>query len=296
MAKLFYPHFRMKTFKNASKVRQVVYSVMIALAVTIPWVYSQSADSITILHTNDTHSQVEPLEMGKRDQFAAGYARRMGFVQQQREIDPDLLLLDAGDFCQGTPYFNFYHGRIEVDAMNRMHYDAITLGNHEFDNGVDTLAAVLREAQFAVVCANYDVSHSPLEGIVKPYTVIRRAGLRIGIFGLGVDPTGLVAEKNFAPLRYLPPLPIAQEMANTLREKERCDIVICLSHMGTHGQENSDIWLAQNTYNIDVIIGGHTHKIVENLQVANLNGDSVLLAQSGKAGARIGKILLKTDQ
>jgi 5'-nucleotidase len=248
------------------------------------------------LHTNDTHSQVEPLEPGKRDQLAAGYARRMGFVQQQREIDPDLLLVDAGDFCQGTPYFNFFHGRVEVDAMNRMGYDAITLGNHEFDNGVDTLAAVLREAQFAVVCANYDVSHSPLEGIVKPYTVIRRAGLRIGIFGLGVDPTGLVAEKNFAPLRYLPPLPIAQEMANTLREKERCDIVICLSHMGTHGQENSDIWLAQNTYNIDVIIGGHTHKIVENLQVANLNGDSVLLAQSGKAGARIGKILLKTDQ
>ena len=277
-------------YKDASKLLLVCLCSLLLVAC------APQAESLTILHTNDTHSQVEPIAAGKRDAFHAGYARRMGIIQQERALDPNLILVDAGDFCQGTPYFNFYHGRIEVDAMNRMHYDAITLGNHEFDYGVDTLAAVLRDAQFAVVCANYDVTNSPLEGIVKPYTVIRRAGLRIGIFGIGVNPHGLVAERNFAPLRYLDPLPAAQEAANTLRDKERCDIVICLSHQGTHGQENSDIWLAQNSYNIDVIVGGHTHKIVENLHVANLHGDSVLLAQSGKAGARIGKILLKTDQ
>jgi 5'-nucleotidase len=149
------------------------------------------------LHTNDTHSQVEPLEEGKRDAKFAGYARRMGLIDKMRKDDPQLLLFDAGDFSQGTPYFNFYHGRIEVDAMNRMGYDAITLGNHEFDYGVDTLAVVLKDAQFDVVCANYDVTNSPLENIVKPYTIIKRSNMRIGVFGIGVNPQSLIAERNF---------------------------------------------------------------------------------------------------
>ena len=249
--------------------------------------------TITILHTNDTHSQVEPLEPGKRDANCAGYARRMGFINQERTIDPDLLLFDAGDFSQGTPYFNFYHGRIEVDAMNKMGYDAITLGNHEFDYGVDTLASVLQEAQFHVVCANYDVSNSPLENIVKPYTIIRRKNLRIGVFGIGINPKGLISEKNFSPLHYLPPIESAQQTANTLKEKKRCDLVICLSHQGTH---LGDIELAQATRNIDIIIGGHTHKVVENLYIKNLDGDSVLLAQVGKSGARIGKIRVEMTE
>lgn len=252
--------------------------------------------TLTILHTNDTHSQVESLEEGKRDANCGGYARRMGFITQQRKITPYLLLLDGGDFCQGTPYFNFYHGRVEIDAMNRMGYDAVTLGNHEFDYGVDTLATVLQDAQFDVVCANYDVTNSPLKDIVKPYTIIRRDDLLIGIFGIGVDPKGLIAEKNFYPLQYLDPITTAQDIANMLKNQKKCDVIICLSHQGTHPSTNgkmSDIELATATRNIDVIIGAHTHKIVNNLYVNNLDGDSVLLTQVGKAGARMGKIELK---
>ena len=255
--------------------------------------------TIIILHTNDTHSQIEPLEEGKRDEFCGGYARRMGYIQQMRNEHPDLIVLDAGDFSQGTPYYNFYHGRVEIDAMNRMQYDAITLGNHEFDYGVDTLAAVLQLAHFPIVCANYDVTGTPLEGLVVPYTVIKRSGLRIGVFGIGVNPKGLIAEKNFAPLQYMDPVASAQQVANVLRDEEKCDAVICLSHQGTHpmlGGNISDMELAEKTQNIDVIIGAHTHKIVENLYVKNLHGDSVLLTQTGKAGARIGEILLEIGE
>jgi 5'-nucleotidase len=255
--------------------------------------------TIIILHTNDTHSQIEPLEAGKRDEFCGGYARRMGYIQQMRNEHPDLIVLDAGDFSQGTPYYNFYHGRIEIEAMNRMQYDAITLGNHEFDYGVDTLAAVLELAHFPIVCANYDVTGTPLEGLVLPYTVIKRSGVRVGVFGIGVNPKGLIAEKNFAPIQYLNPITSAQQAANILSEEEKCDVVVCLSHQGTHpmsGENISDMELAEKTQNIDVIIGAHTHKIVENLYVENLNGDSVLLTQTGKAGARIGEILLEIGE
>ena len=253
---------------------------------------------ITILHTNDTHSQVEPIEAGKRDGNHAGYARRMGIIEQERDKTPNVLLVDAGDFSQGTPYFNLYHGRVEVDAMNRMGYDAVTLGNHEFDNGVDTLAAVLKDAKFAVVSANYDVQGTALEGIVKPYVILRRGGMKIGLFGLGVNPKGLVAEKNFAPVKYLEPIPVAQEISTLLKEQHHCDLVVCISHMGTfaHGDKPSDTLLAQSTRYIDVIIGGHTHRIVTNHYVENLDGDSVLLAQMGKSGARIGKITLKMGE
>ena len=253
---------------------------------------------ITILHTNDTHSQVEPIEAGKRDGNHAGYARRMGIIEQERDKTPNVLLVDAGDFSQGTPYFNLYHGRVEVDAMNRMGYDAVTLGNHEFDNGVDTLAAVLKDAKFAVVSANYDVQGTALEGIVKPYVILRRGGMKIGLFGLGVNPKGLVTERNFAPVKYLEPIPVAQEISTLLKEQHHCDLVVCISHMGTfaHGDKPSDTLLAQSTRYIDVIIGGHTHRIVTNHYVENLDGDSVLLAQMGKSGARIGKITLKMGE
>ena len=249
--------------------------------------------TVTILHTNDTHSQIEPLEPGKRDADCGGYARRMGLISQERAKDPNLLLFEAGDFSQGTPYFNFYHGRIEVDAMNRMGYDAVVLGNHEFDYGVDTLAAVLKNAQFAVVCANYDVTNSPLENIVKPYTILRRENLRIGVFGISIDPQGLISEKNFQPLQYLDPVESAQQTANLLKEQKDCDLVVCLSHRGTH---QGDVELAKATRNIDIIIGGHTHKIVENMYVENIDGDSVLLSQMGKSGARIGKISVEMEE
>lgn len=277
----------MKIYKSVSKFIVVLLTCCCA-ACTQPKLHT-----LTILHTNDTHSQVEALEEGKRDEFCGGYTRRMGLIAQERKADPNLLVFDAGDFCQGTPYFNFYHGRIEIDAMNRMGYDAVTLGNHEFDNGVDTLAAILQGAQFPVVCANYDVKGSVLEGLVLPYTVIRRQNVRIGVFGIGVDPAGLIAERNFAPLQYLDPIATAQDVANTLKNKEKCDVIVCLSHQGTHPSTEgklSDVELAQATRNIDIIIGAHTHKTLTNVYIPNLDGDSVFLAQMGKSGARIGKI------
>lgn len=283
----------MKTYKNVSKY------ISILLCCCCVACSQSKIQTLTIIHTNDTHSQVEPLEEGKRDALCGGYARRMGLINQERKKDPNLLLFDAGDFSQGTPYFNFYHGRVEIEAMNRMGYDAIMLGNHEFDNGVDTLAVVLKEAKFPIVCANYDVKGSALEGIVKPYTIIHRGNLRIGVFGIGVDPKGLVADRNFYPLQYLDPITKAQEVANILKNEKKCDIIICLSHQGTHISTDgklSDMELAQATKNIDIIIGAHTHKIVENLYIPNIDGDSVLLMQTGKAGARIGKIKVEMQE
>lgn len=283
----------MKTYKNVSKY------IGILLCCCCVACSQSKIQTLTIIHTNDTHSQVEPLEEGKRDALCGGYARRMGLINQERKKDPNLLLFDAGDFSQGTPYFNFYHGRVEIEAMNRMGYDAIMLGNHEFDNGVDTLAVVLKEAKFPIVCANYDVEGSALEGIVKPYTIIRRGNLYVGVFGIGVDPKGIVADRNFYPLQYLDPITTAQEVANTLKNEKKCDIIICLSHQGTHTSTDgklSDMELAQATKNIDIIIGAHTHKIVENLYIPNIDGDSVLLMQTGKAGARIGKIKVEMQE
>lgn len=252
-----------------------------------------AADHLTILHTNDTHSQVLPRAKGD-----GGYARRMGLIESYRQQDPDLILLDAGDFCQGTPYFNYFHGRVEIEALNRMGYDAVTLGNHEFDNGLDTLAAVLRLAKFPVVCANYDVTGTPLEGIVKPYTIIRRAGLRIGVFGIGVNPFSLIAESNFAPIRYLEPYPVAQEMADLLRSKG-CDVVVCLSHQGTYAKSEgayNDADMCAATRGIDVIIGGHTHELYPAERVKNADGVDIPLVQMSKAGSNLGRIVLSLSQ
>lgn len=258
-------------------------SILLCLAACTP------QDHLTILHTNDTHSQVEPRPDGK-----GGYARRMGLIKQERQKDRNLLLLDAGDFSQGTPYFNFYHGRVEIDAMNRMGYDAACLGNHEFDNGLDTLAAVLREAKFPIVCANYDFSGTPLADIVKPYVILYKGGVKIGIFGLGCDPKGLISAKNFEPARWFEPCAVAQVMANTLRS-EGCDVVVCLSHLGTYGkapEDPCDVKTVSATRGIDVVIGGHTHRLYDHLRVPNLDGDSVPVCQMAKSGTYLGKIML----
>lgn len=265
--------------------RNIHYSLFILLCL----VACTPQDHLTILHTNDTHSQIEPKANGQ-----CGYARRMGLIRQERQADKHLLLLDAGDFCQGTPYFNFYHGRVEIDAMNRMGYDAATLGNHEFDNGLDTLAAVIKGARFPFVCANYDFTGTALEDLIRPYTIIRKGGLKIGVFGLGCDPKGLIAEKNFLPAQYNDPYPVAQRVTDELRA-QGCDIVVCLSHMGTYGKAPEDVCdvnLAAQTRGIDVIIGGHTHKLYDHLKVANLDGDSIPVCQMSKGGAYLGKIVL----
>ena len=245
-------------------------------------------DHLTILHTNDTHSQVEPLSTGK-----GGYARRMALINEERKADKNLLLVDAGDFSQGTPYFNFYRGRVEIDAMNYIGYDAATLGNHEFDNGLDSLAMVVKLANFPIVCANYDFTGTVLEGLIPPFTIVKKNGLKVGIFGLGCDPKGMIANYNFDPIQYLEPYSVAQEMADTLHTLG-CDVVVCLSHLGTFGKDKdavSDTAMVARTHGIDVVIGGHTHKM-HDLRIPNLEGDSIPVCQMGKSGVCLGKIVL----
>lgn len=248
----------------------------------------EPSERLTILHTNDTHSQIEP-----KSNNLGGYARRMGIIAQERMADSELLLVDAGDFSQGTPFFNFFHGRVEIDALNRMGYDAATLGNHEFDNGLDTLAMLLRKANFPVVCANYDCTGTPIEGLVLPYTIVHKNGHKVGIFGIGVNPESLIAPKNFGNIKYLEPYAKAQEMASLLRHDKHCDVVVCLSHLGTLSSRGDacDSVMASQTRDIDVIIGGHTHKM-HDLRVVNPDGKETVVVQMGKSGQNVGKIEL----
>lgn len=252
------------------------------------------AKELTILHTNDTHSQVEPLDAKVKNGNLGGYVRRMEMIGCYRQTD-NVLLVDAGDFCQGTPYFNLYRGRVEVDAMNRMGYDAATLGNHEFDNGVDTLAVILKKATFPIVCTNYDVKGTALEGLVKPYCIVKKQGLKIGIIGLTVDLNGLTMAKNYAGLTYREPVKAANDMADFLKNTEKCDLVICLSHLGYDEPPVCDLDLARNSKDIDVIVGGHSHTMVVNEKVPNLPGDTVIIAQMGKSGAYLGCMKLKFE-
>lgn len=252
-------------------------------------------DTLIILHTNDTHSQVEPLSVGAKNGNMAGYVRRYALIDSLRNTDTaPLLLVDAGDFSQGTPYYNFYHGRVEVQAMNRMHYDAVTLGNHEFDNGIDTLAAILQNATFPVVCCNYDVSKTALNSLVHPYAILNKQGLKIGITGVGVNPSGLIYDKNFEGIIYHEPYKAVNDVAAFLKEHEKCDIVVCLSHLGAEYENTdipSDVQLVKQSQHIDAVIGGHTHTYMQK-KVANLLGDSIPVVQVGKCGAYIGKLTL----
>lgn len=269
-----------------------------ACALVLAGCARQPATTLTILHTNDTHSQVEPTDpQAKKNADLGGYARRMGLIAQERQADPNLLLLDAGDFSQGTPYFNFYHGRVEIDAMNRMRYDAGTFGNHEFDNGVDTLAMLVKRAKFPFVCANYDFTGTALEGKVKPYTIIRRAGRRIGIIGIGVSPADLISEEKFGGIRYLDPVPVINRYADELRNGKRCDVVIVLSHLGTDNSNGlGDEHITPELHNVDLIIGGHTHHVIDGKRVPDADGHEVVLCQAGKAGMQIGKIVLNLSE
>ena len=267
------------------------YKILFAALLSVVLCVScEQQKKVVILHTNDTHSQIEPKADG-----TCGYARRMGLIAKEREANPDLFLFDAGDFCQGTPYFNYYYGRVEVEALNYMRYDAVTLGNHEFDNGLDSLAMLIRLLNCPVVCANYDPAGSVLEGLIKPYVIIERGGVRVGVFGLGVNPEGLIAMKNFLPMHYNDPLPVADKISTMLRDSLHCDLVVCLSHLGTqyeNGKKVSDEDVARASHNIDVIIGGHTHKMFPDYHLKNADGRDVLLSQMGKSAKAVGRIEL----
>jgi len=273
--------------------------IAFALIVLTFTAFAQQKIKLVILHTNDTHSQVEPTEKSSSNTAdMGGYARRMGIINQVREQEKNVLLLDAGDFSQGTPYFNFYNGRVEVDAMNRMKYDAITLGNHEFDNGIDTLAVILNNAQFPIISSNYQFDKTPLIGLIKPYLILERSGLRIGILALNVNPKSLIIENNYKGLVYQDPIEKANEISALLRKKEKCDVIICLSHLGADSTKTdvNDYEIAHKTRYIDLIIGGHTHTLLENVTTKNAAGKPVVIAQMGKSGLYLGKVELELEK
>lgn len=248
---------------------------------------------LVILHTNDTHSQVEPTEKSNlKTADMGGYARRMGVIEKIRSEEKNVLLFDTGDFSQGTPYFNFFNGRVEIDALNRMQYDAGTLGNHEFDNGIDTLAVILQKARFPMISSNYEVDNTPIKNQIQPYIILKKFGLKIGIMALNVDPKSLIIESNYRGLVYRDPIEKAQELSAFLKNKKKCDLVICLSHLGSDSTsvDVNDFTVAHQTKHIDIILGGHSHSLLENVKTNNANGKKVIISQMGKSGLYLGRI------
>ena len=255
---------------------------------------------ITILHTNDVHSHIDPFPAtDARNPNQGGVARRATLIEQIRTENPNTLLLDAGDIFQGTPYFNFYGGEIEFKLMSMLKYDAATLGNHDFDNGIDGLLSQLPNAKFEIINGNYDFSNTIMDGQIKPYKIFTKDGLKIGVFGLGVELEGLVTKGLYKETKYLDPIEIAQDLTRELKNEQKCDLVICLSHLGFKYQDNtvSDIVLAQNTENIDLIIGGHTHTFLDKPVVEiNRKGQKVLINQVGCYGIYLGRIDFYFDE
>ncbi|MEM9327239.1 MAG: metallophosphatase [Bacteroidota bacterium] len=248
---------------------------------------------LTILHTNDMHSQIDPFEEG-RNKGLGGMAARASAIQQVRSEEELVLLLDVGDVFQGTPYFNMFGGELELKLMSQMGYDATTIGNHEFDNGLEGLDHAMQFANFPYLCANYDLSQTVIAGKVAPFKIFDRGGVKIGVFGLGIELEGLVNPSMYGRTIYQDPIPVAREMVQELN-RQKCDLVICLSHLGYNYRRDpempSDTLLAKEVSEIDVILGGHTHTFMdEPLLLTNDQGFTTTINQVGWAGINLGRI------
>ena len=260
-----------------------------------------SHKNITILHTNDVHSHVEPFSKDHSEfPNKGGFERRATLISEIRRQNPNTLLFDAGDIFQGTPYFNFYGGEIEFKLMSMLGYDAITIGNHDFDNGMDGLDKQLPNAKFDIISSNYDFKNTILESKVSDYKIYNKSGIKIGVFGLGIELEGLVSKDLYKETKYLDPIDIANDTAKKLKETENCDLVICLSHLGYKYEKFpnkvSDLNLAKSTKNIDLIIGGHTHTFMNKpVVVKNNAGNDVLINQVGCFGLYLGRIDFSFD-
>ena len=267
--------------------------IIVALLAVSVSVFGQK--TLTILHTNDTHSCIMPLSENLADTLQAGrggFLRRIAMLKEERKKDPNLLLFDSGDFSQGSPYYTLFKGDVEVGLMNMMHYDAGTIGNHEFDYGFDNMARVFKRLNYPIVCANYDFTGTELAKIVKSYVIIKRNGLKIGVFGLSPKLDGLVDHKNYLTTRYLDPVATAQKMVNVLKGK-KCDLIICITHLGWDEHGMGDQEVIRGTRGIDLVLGGHSHTYFQTLRyVKDLDGKLVPVDQNGKSGIYIGKMTL----
>lgn len=272
------------------KNKSLIIAALLAVSVSV---FGQK--TLTILHTNDTHSCIMPLSENLADTLQAGrggFIRRIAMLKEERKKDPNLLLFDSGDFSQGSPYYTLFKGDVEVGLMNMMHYDAGTIGNHEFDYGFDNMARVFKRLNYPIVCANYDFTGTELAKIVKSYVIIKRNGLKIGVFGLSPKLDGLVDHKNYLTTRYLDPVATAQKMVDVLKGK-KCDLIICITHLGWDEHGMGDQEVIRGTRGIDLVLGGHSHTYFQTLRyVKDLDGKLVPVDQNGKSGIYIGKMTL----
>lgn len=273
--------------------------IALLIAFHFAWVFfcwAQTEETgLFVVHTSDTHSCIEPVSVNSNDTTQAGkggFLRRMNLIDELRRVHAErMLLFDCGDFSQGSVYYNLYKGEVEVALMNQMRYDACALGNHEFDYGLENLARLIRMATFPFVCCNYDFNGTPCEGLVKPYIVLERSGIRVGVFGVAPKPEGLIAKQNYKGMRYTFPAKAAQPIINLLRKKEACDVVICLSHLGLGDYPGMDADFVKSTYGIDVLLGGHSHSYLPApLYLRDKKGHDVILLHEGKNGCSVGTL------
>lgn len=263
--------------------KKLIYVIAAAL-MAVP----VSAQNLTILHFNDTHSNIDPIRSGEL-KGRGGVIEQAAYIDSVRKADgkKNVLLLSAGDFSQGTSYFPELGGDIEIDVMNATGYDAVAIGNHEFDNGVPELARRLKRLKAAVVCANYDFSGTALEGVVEPYVILKKAGKKIGIIGLLPDISVVVVADIVRGLEYKDPVEVVNRYAEYLKDKKKCDFVICLSHLGY--REDRD--LAKQLRNVDVIVGGHSHTFLDEMvSVDNIDGKPLPIVQNWHWGLNVGKL------
>lgn len=289
--------------KRKDFIKNSIYgSAGIGLAINNLSCKSDLSKKITILHTNDVHSHIEPFS-NDHSEFPnkGGFERRSTLINDIRKHNPDTLLFDAGDIFQGTPYFNFYGGEIEFKLMSMLKYDAVTIGNHDFDNGIGGLNSQLPNASFDLISSNYDFTNTILETKTKEYKTYNKSGIKIGVFGLGIELEGLVSKDLYKETKYLSPVEITDDITSKLKNEENCDLIICLSHLG-YKYDNvpnkiCDLTLAKQTKDIDLIIGGHTHTFMNQPKVVkNKTDKNVLINQVGCFGLFLGKVDFFFDQ
>ena len=270
------------------------------LPVPASMLLSENITEITILHTNDVHSRIDPFPMdGSRNAGKGGAAKRASIIDKVRSEEEHVILLDSGDIFQGTPYFNYFGGELEIQLMKMMKYDASTIGNHDFDNGIDSLVKQMKTAGFPMLNCNYDYEDNGLAEVTQEYKVIQKGEVKIGIFGVGIQLEGLVPKKLMGTTRYNDPISRAQKTADKLKNELKCDLVICLSHLGYKYKEShvSDVKLATSTQNVDIILGGHTHTFMKEPDLRkNINGEPVIINQVGWAGLMMGRLDLKFEK
>ena len=261
---------------------------------------AKTRKQLVVLHTNDTHSTIMPLNENLDNKDLAGRGgclRRINMIKEERKQNPGLLFFDSGDFSQGSGYYTLFKGEVEVGLMNQMGYDAATIGNHEFDFGLNNLAKLIRMANFPIVCSNYDFTGTPCEGLVKDYITLHRNGLKIGVFALGAPMKGLVSNKNCEGVTFLDPAETAQKYVKLLRKQEKCDVVICLSHLGWKISEYPDEQFIREIDGCDLVLGGHTHTYMPTLEYApDKTGRMIPDDQNGKHGVFVGKLVLTFEK